>query len=262
MPTISDNLERQHKIRRDIYSIYFDPIDKTPVSNGRLTFGGIDSSDIRGDVTFVDITSSYPASRFWGVDASVSYGSHCLLSGNAGIVDSGTTLTLLASDKFADYIYETGAQYDSYNQMYYISQDQFAGLSNLDFNIGSRTYTMIPDAQIWPRRLNYLINGDANRIYLAIGSVSSNSLGQILRQGSNPLYLRPAKRLLLPTLWTLSSDTPSSRGSILSMMQTTPAMLALRRLATLTRSSTRTTPKMCLHALVNHHIRSSFLTYA
>ena len=182
VPTVPDNLQRQYKIRKEVYSIYFNPIDKTPVTNGRLTFGGIDYSEIAGDVSVVGITSTSPASRFWGVDASsVTYGSDCLLSGRAGIVDSGTTLTLLASDAFEEYICDTSATLDTYNQMYYITPQQFNELSNLDFTIGGRTYTMIPDAQIWPRRLNYLINGDANKIYLAIGSVSFNSFVRMPR---------------------------------------------------------------------------------
>jgi hypothetical protein len=45
------------------------------------------------------VTIAYPASDYWGIDQSISYGSTPILSTTAGIFDSGTTLILIASGK-------------------------------------------------------------------------------------------------------------------------------------------------------------------
>lgn len=43
------------------------------------------------------LTSTSPASEYWGIDQSITYGSETILASTAGIVDTGTTLVLIAS---------------------------------------------------------------------------------------------------------------------------------------------------------------------
>jgi hypothetical protein len=62
-----------------------------------MTFGGIDDSKIRSSVMFTPLTKTPPASLFWGVDQFITYGSQTILNTTAGIVDTGTTLILLAT---------------------------------------------------------------------------------------------------------------------------------------------------------------------
>ena len=40
-------------------------------------------------------TSTSPASNYWGIDQSLTYGSTSIMDTTAGIVDTGTTLILL-----------------------------------------------------------------------------------------------------------------------------------------------------------------------
>ena len=47
------------------------------------------------------ITETSPASDYWGIDQSIFYGDESILGTTAGIVDTGTTLILLASGKFS-----------------------------------------------------------------------------------------------------------------------------------------------------------------
>jgi hypothetical protein len=54
-----------------------------------------------------------------------------------------------------------------------ISASQYAALLNLDFNIGSHTYSLIPKAQIWPRSLNSIFGGDGDTTCLVVISVSN-----------------------------------------------------------------------------------------
>ena len=44
------------------------------------------------------LTTTSPASEFWGIDQSIQYGASTrILSTTAGVVDTGTTLTLIAT---------------------------------------------------------------------------------------------------------------------------------------------------------------------
>lgn len=44
------------------------------------------------------LTRTFPASRYWGIDQSIRYGNSTpILETTAGIVDTGTTLILVAS---------------------------------------------------------------------------------------------------------------------------------------------------------------------
>ena len=76
-----------------------------------------------GDVNYVPITSTQPAGNYWGIDQSISYGSETtLLKTTAGIVDTGTTLILLASDAFDAYKTATGATEDSWVSFLFLGQ--------------------------------------------------------------------------------------------------------------------------------------------
>ncbi|KAF8879880.1 aspartic peptidase domain-containing protein [Gymnopilus junonius] len=140
VPTVTDNLFAQGTIPQEI-------------RNGELTFGGVDDTKITGDVSFVPITSTSPASNYWGIDQTVSYGdsSEAILQ-SSGIVDTGTTLLLIATDAFQAYQKATGAKLD-------ITEQQFENLQSLFFNIGGTTFEFTPNAQIWPRSQNAALDG-------------------------------------------------------------------------------------------------------
>ena len=100
LPTVSDNLSSQGKISSEIVGISFKPTASLSSGNGELTFGGVDSSKYTGSITCMPITSVSPAKYYWGIDQSITYGSWgaAILGKTAGIVDTGTTLMLIASD--------------------------------------------------------------------------------------------------------------------------------------------------------------------
>lgn len=97
------------------------------------------------------ITSTSPASQYWGIDQDLSYGQDTsLLSGSAGIVDTGTTLLMIATDAFQAYQRATGATMDQTTGLLKLSQSQFENLQSLFFTIG----TSLPDALRGARLLN------------------------------------------------------------------------------------------------------------
>ena len=60
------------------------------------------------------------ASHYWGIDQSVTYGDETnILNTTAGIVDTGTTLLLLATDAFQNYERATGGKLDKFVTLRY-----------------------------------------------------------------------------------------------------------------------------------------------
>lgn len=53
-----------------------------------------------------------------------------------------------------------------------ITSAQYSALKPLNFKIGSTTYALSPNAQIWPRSLNADIGGTSGSIYLIVSDVS------------------------------------------------------------------------------------------
>ena len=98
VPTVLDNLRSQGTISEEVLGIYYVPASEFS-STGRLTFGGYDNSVITSSVEYVPLTTTSPASYYWGIDQSISYGDTTILSKTAGIVDTGTTLILIASGR-------------------------------------------------------------------------------------------------------------------------------------------------------------------
>ncbi|EIW53178.1 aspartic peptidase A1 [Trametes versicolor FP-101664 SS1] len=156
--------------------ISFSPSQYVDQKNGEMTFGGVDRSKFDGDLSYVPLTTVSPASHFVGYDQSIRYGDMgSVLDTAAGILDTGTTLILIASDAFQRYQDFTGAKADDDTGLLSITQEQYGNLQNLYFKIGDIDYALTPDAQIWPRALNADIGGAEDGIYLIVADLQSDS---------------------------------------------------------------------------------------
>ncbi|KIJ40040.1 hypothetical protein M422DRAFT_174318, partial [Sphaerobolus stellatus SS14] len=178
IPTVTDNLFAHGTITSNLVAVSFSPTNSLENTNGELTFGGTDSSKFTGAITFTPITSTSPANEFWGINQSVRYGTSTnILSTTAGIVDTGTTLILLASDAFSRYQRASGAVPDNATGLLRLTTAQFTKLQSLFFTIGGTTFELTANAQAWPRNLNTDIGGTANNVYLIVGSIGTPSGG-------------------------------------------------------------------------------------
>ncbi|KAG2350726.1 acid protease [Suillus weaverae] len=175
IPTVTDNLYSQGTISQKVVAISFEPTTSQTVTNGELTFGGTDATKYTGSIAYTPITPYGSASGFWGINESITYGTTTILSATSGIVDTGTTLILIASDAFSAYQSATGATLDQSIGLLYITSTQYSALENLNFNVGSNIHTLTPNAQIWPRALNTHIGGSTSYIYLIVNSIGSPS---------------------------------------------------------------------------------------
>jgi Eukaryotic aspartyl protease len=84
-------------------SVGFEPTSSISVENGVLTFGGTSASHFTGGIGYTPITSTSPASEFWGINQMITYGGAEIMTQTAGIVDTGTTLILLPNRAFRSY---------------------------------------------------------------------------------------------------------------------------------------------------------------
>ncbi|TFK51248.1 aspartic proteinase [Heliocybe sulcata] len=175
VPTVTDNLYSQGTISTEAIGIYFAPTTSESVANGELTFGGADSSKYTGSLRYTSLTSTYPASEYWGIDQTVTYNGQTILSSTAGIVDTGTTLVYIATDAYNRYVRATGATLDNATGLLRISSSQYNNLKTLNFNIGGTSYGLTANAQIWPRALNSYIGGSSNSIYLVVSDIGTES---------------------------------------------------------------------------------------
>ncbi|TDL25598.1 aspartic peptidase A1 [Rickenella mellea] len=176
IPTVVDSLFAQGTITGHSIAISFEPTPPQPTNNGELTYGGTDSSKFTGSITFAPITSTSPASFFWGINQSIRYGSStAILPTTAGIVDTGTTLVLIATDAFNRYKSATGAVPDNATGLLRLTTTQFSNLQSLFFTIAGTTFEFTANAQAWPRSLNTLIGGTTSNVYLIVADLGTNS---------------------------------------------------------------------------------------
>ncbi|TRM66649.1 aspartic peptidase domain-containing protein [Schizophyllum amplum] len=176
IPTVVDTAFSEGLIDEQVISVYFEPTIEEEVENGELTWGGVDNSKYTGEISYTPVTSTYPASYYWGIDQSIIYGdSVTILDTNAGITDTGTTLLYLATDAYDAYVKATGGEYDNSVGLLRITSAQFDALESLFFSIGGVTYELTPNAQIWPRSLNTAIGGSEDGIYLVVADIGSPS---------------------------------------------------------------------------------------
>ena len=166
IPTVTDNLFSQGTIPEEIIGIYFAPTTTGQSTNGEMTFGGINNNRTTRDVEFVPITSTSPAGNYWGIDQDITYGTSntTILSSGSGIVDTGTTLLLLATDAFNNYVSATGATVDSDTGLLYISPESYADVQSLFFQVGNTTFEFTRDAQTFPLALNTVIGGSPDKM--------------------------------------------------------------------------------------------------
>jgi len=176
IPTVTDNLFTTGVISTRSIGISFEPSITGNDVNGEITWGGTDSSKFTGAISFVSVTTTSPASEFWGINQSVRYGaSTSILTTTAGIVDTGTTLVLLATNGFNKYKTATGGVIDNTTGLLRVSTTQFNNLQSLFFVTSAATFELTANAQIWPRNLNADIGGAAGSIFLIVADLGSNS---------------------------------------------------------------------------------------
>ena len=165
IPTITDNLFARGTV----------PDNVVGIASDEITFGGTDSAKYSGNIAYVPITSASPANNYWGIDATFTYGSSdtSVLSTTAGIVDHSSSFTLLASDAYSIFLKLTGAATDNATSLAVL--DSCDNLEPMVLNIGGTTFEIPVKNYRWPASQNTAIGGDADKCYLALANLGTNS---------------------------------------------------------------------------------------
>ncbi|KAI0689343.1 aspartic peptidase domain-containing protein [Cytidiella melzeri] len=179
VPTVTDTAYSNGLLDERLVGISFEPATSDSDPNGELTFGGVDSAKFTGDINYIPITSTSPASSYVGIDQEITYGSSRLsiLPTTSGITDTGTTLILLSQAAFNLYTAATGAVMDQTTGLLRLTSPQYAALESLYFTIGGVEYEFTANAQRWPEALNAGIGGTQDGIYLVVGNAGDDTGG-------------------------------------------------------------------------------------
>ncbi|OAX34730.1 acid protease [Rhizopogon vinicolor AM-OR11-026] len=193
VPTVMDNAREQGLIQQQIMGVSFAPASTDNEPNGLITFGGINSSLFIGNITYVPITSTYPAAFSWGINiTSCVYGETTIFStSTAGIVDTGTSLVALADDFFATYMAAIPGSYYDNQTTFVIPSSSIANMQPLNFTIGSTVFTMDVAAQLIPVDQDSAWGDDPGVQYGTIGPLghlSGQGLDFILGQKFLEIY--------------------------------------------------------------------------
>ncbi|KAG2065449.1 aspartic peptidase A1 [Suillus decipiens] len=171
--TVTERLVVQRAMTRPIVGIFFQPLVENQIINGEICFGGTNPSMHSKHVTYIDVTTIAPSSQHWGINQRITFGNIVILPTTAGVVDSGCNFLYLATDAYERYRTATGGILNQANGLLQITLEQYDQLSPLRFHIDTRDYKLGPNAQIWPRFLNYSINGGNNDIFLIVKALAT-----------------------------------------------------------------------------------------
>ncbi|KAJ7451644.1 acid protease [Mycena latifolia] len=178
IPTVTDNLLKQKLINDESIGIYYEPTTSANAANGSLSFGGPDSSKYTGKLNYFPITPKSPASAYWGIEQSISYGGQEIMSCCPGIADTGTTLVMLPSSVFQAYQKATGAVLDPSSQLLTVTEDQYNNMQSMIFNIGGVKHELCKNAQIWPRSMADSIGCPKGKICLIFADMGQINVDQ------------------------------------------------------------------------------------
>ncbi|KAG8221152.1 acid protease [Butyriboletus roseoflavus] len=174
IPTVMNNLVSQGFIKNQVLGVYFAPATNSSDTNGALTYGGADSSLYRGELTYVPMTDTYPASSFWGINVTLAmYGTDVVIpASTTGVIDTGTTQLLLADNFFSAYVNAIpGATLDSTTGLLEIPTSSIPLMQPLNFTMADRVFTMDVAAQLFPSNEDIALGGVAGKQYGVVGSL-------------------------------------------------------------------------------------------
>ncbi|KAN0080186.1 Aspartic peptidase domain containing protein [Tylopilus felleus] len=186
IPTVMNNLKLQGL--KEVFSVYIPPITG-PERLSELTYGGIDISLYQGDLMYFPLTTTSPASQYWGLDlSSCMYGSRTIIQTTiAGILDTGDPMILIPDNFFQLYMDEIpGAVLNKKAGLMKIPRSSVAQMQPLHFRFGDHDFTLDVDSQLVPQEIITASGGNTRNYY---GTV--RPMGRVTKHGFDFILGRP-----------------------------------------------------------------------
>ncbi|KAI7864807.1 aspartic peptidase domain-containing protein [Spinellus fusiger] len=151
VPTIITVMHQQDIIEKNLFSVYFQPIQdfSSYLSrvNGEITFGGVNLERIKGDVYYMPLTTSQDFQDYWAADIDAIYvrdKSVPITPGLSGLLDTGSTLVMLP-EKVIQSIFSNirGIRRDFSGQ--YIVPCASTELPSISLSMGGSNFTLEPE---------------------------------------------------------------------------------------------------------------------
>ncbi|KAN0074477.1 Aspartic peptidase domain containing protein [Tylopilus felleus] len=195
IPTVMNNLKFWGLVTKEVFSVYLPPIaSPDSKTNGKLTYGGIDTSSYQGDLMYLPLTKKSPASEYWGIElSSCTYGSDTFIPQIpvAGIVDTASPVIFVPNNFFEEYRKAIpDAVFDTDTMLIEIpaSSIQYMQTLHLTGKSGDPThptheFTLDVESQLLPEGMNTAWGGDAGKHYgiiVPIGHFSGQGFDFIL----------------------------------------------------------------------------------
>ncbi|KAJ3555657.1 hypothetical protein NM688_g2452 [Phlebia brevispora] len=174
IPTVVDTAFAEGLIPEHLIAISFEPTQTAPITNGEITFGGIDPTKYYPEITYAPPTTTSPSAQSWGFDQTITYNGQTIQFQAPGFLDSGTYNLFLSSDAFATYQNLTGATLSDGGYLT-ITEEQYENLADLVFTIGGTDFALTANAQILPRSMNVDLGIDPSLCVLIALSTYSPS---------------------------------------------------------------------------------------
>jgi len=158
---------------------YFPPTDPRNIGQAELHLGEPEPSSFVEPLTYVQVMKPadvpYSNTDQMCIKQSLHYGDTTIMEASVGVLEFMNTLILLATEHFEAYQKATGATRDEKTGLLTVTAQQFKDMKSLFFEIGSATYELTPDSQIWPPTSNSSLGGEADLIYLVIADSGTNN---------------------------------------------------------------------------------------
>ncbi|KAN0080233.1 Aspartic peptidase domain containing protein [Tylopilus felleus] len=168
VPTVMNNLKSKGVIAEEVFSVYISPLIGPGTTEGKLIFGDPDPDLHKGELTYIPLTNTNPASQYWGIDlSSCTYDSHTIIETPiAGFVDSGAPTILIPNNFFQVYVDAIpGAKFDTKIGLIEIPTYSAERMQPIHFKFGDHTFTLDGNSQLLPQSRNKNWGGDAGKHY-------------------------------------------------------------------------------------------------
>ncbi|CAO3600501.1 unnamed protein product [Absidia cylindrospora] len=144
-------------IKSNMFSIYFDNVDTKDgleTANGRLVLGGLPPHEYyTGEIQWANLFSEGKYKYYWAIKSEGMKVNNKRISGNLrGIVDTGTTMTILAPEFGKRVISALKiVKYDQMNSLYYVDCKKISSLPTLTFLLnGNIELSLTPEQYTAP----------------------------------------------------------------------------------------------------------------